>query len=193
MIYLILSILCSVLITIIFKAVEHRENNLYAIISTNYASAVLISLAISIYEGTYRLININNLHIFIGEMDYVFKSMGVFSTRASAIWALLVGLIFGPIFCFAFFKYQKGIVESGMSIANTFMKISVIIPMLVSMIAWGEYPSIVQSLGIILCVASIIIFNMDIRDFTRIDLNKNLILLTFFGGAAQFTAKLYQK
>ena len=132
--YLLLSIICGVLVTIIFKINENKPSNLYAIISVNYIAAILISLIASINEGMYRLININSLYRFDLELKNVFNNINLFSMEASAIWAIIVGIVFGPIFCFSFFRYQKGIVESGMSITNTFMKLSVIIPMLISMI-----------------------------------------------------------
>lgn len=193
MVYLALSILCSTLVTIIFKLIEDRQVNLYAIISINYLSALLVSLVVSVNNGTFRLINIMSLHKFLTEWENVFKGMYQFSAEASAAWALIIGIAFGPAFCLAFFRYQKGIIESGMGITNIFMKMSVIIPMFISMIIWEEIPSIAQIFGIILCIISIVLFNLDFKNLVQIKLDRNLILLTILGGMAQFTAKIYQE
>lgn len=191
--YLLLSIICSVLVAIIFKINGNKESNIYAIVTVNYVAAITISLIISISDGVHSLIDINNFLSFTNEMENVFSNANVFSLEASAIWAIIVGIIFGPIFCFAFFRYRKGIVESGMGITNTFMKLSVIIPILISMMVWKEYPSGIQSIGIILCIISILILNLDFNNTNKINFNKNLLILTIVGGLAQFTAKIYQK
>lgn len=193
MTYLLLSIICSVLVTIIFKINGNKESNIYAIISISYIVSITLSLIISIMEGVHSLININNIVKFTQEVGNVFRYAKVFSVESSAIWAIIVGIVFGPIFCFAFFRFQKGIVESGMSITNTFMKLSVIIPILISIIIWGEYPSKIQFIGIVLCIVSILILNLDFQNTNKVHYNKNLLILIILGGMAQFTAKIYQK
>lgn len=193
MTYLLLSIICGVLVTIVFKINGNKKSNIYAIISISYIVSIIFSLIISLKEGVHSLININSLVKFTQEMGNVIRYGNVFSIESSAIWAIIIGIVFGPIFCFAFFRFQRGIVESGMSITNTFMKLSVIIPILISIIFWREYPSKIQFVGIILCIISILILNLDFKKSNEVNFNKNLLLLIILGGLAQFTAKIYQK
>lgn len=193
MIYLLLSITCNVLVTIIFKINSNKKSNIYGIISLSYITSIVFSFFMIINDGTYTLINADSIAKFVQESLIVFSSASVFSMEASVIWGILIGLTFGPIFCLAFFRYQKSIIENGMSIANTFMKLSVVIPVLVSAIIWREYPSNLQFLGIILCIFSILILNLDIKSSKKISFNNNLLLLIVLGGIAQFTAKIYQK
>ncbi|WMJ78637.1 MULTISPECIES: EamA family transporter [unclassified Sedimentibacter] len=193
MIYLALSILCGILVAVIFRMFENQKINLHVIITFNYISALIVSLIIVVYKNMFNLISLSSLHNFMNEYNIIFRSTGILSIEASAGWAIITGTLFGPIFCFSFFQYQKNISISGMGIASTFMKISVVIPMIISMLFWKEYPSLMQSAGIILCIISILIFNLDFENIRHFKLNKNLILLIILGGLAQFTAKVYQK
>lgn len=175
------------------KIGEYKKANLDAVIIINYMSAILMSLIISINKGVFRLINIDSFYRFIEEYKNVFLNRKIFSFGASAIWAFIVGCTIGPIFYLAIIQYNKSIVEDGMSIANTFMKLSVIIPILLFMIIWREYPSLIESIGIILCIIAIIVLNLDFKNMGKIKFNKSLILLIIYNGISQFAAKIYQK
>ena len=193
MFYLLLSVTCGVLVALIFKVIEGKGYNIYAMVSANYVAALVISTFIAASKDTLGLIRADSFAAFAAEWRTVFADMGVFSMEASAAWAILVGVVFGPIFCFSFYRFQRGIEKNGMNLANIFVKLSVIIPMLISMAVWKEYPGWAQSAGILLCILAILLFNLDPRDLRKMALESNLIILALLSGLTQFSAKIYQK
>lgn len=193
MIYLILSIISSVAIAVIFKMNGTKKTNKYAMIATNYLAAVVVSLIISISKGNlFLLFSKNTFRVFYSEVFTVLGKQQIFSPEGSAVWALIVGSTLGASYCLSFLKYQKAIVENGMGIAAMFLRISVIIPMIISIIIWKDYPTLVQSIGLLLCFVSIIIFNVDFKNINKSKVNYDLLLLLFWGGLSSFVAKLYQ-
>lgn len=192
MYYLLLSILCGIIFSVAFKYIERYEVNINTIIVINYVSALLLSFIASINEGTINLITANSLNTFKAELKDVFLSSYRFSTEASAIWAIIIGSIFGPLFYYSVTKYNKEIAEIGISLANTYMKLSVVIPVITSMLVFNDSPSIMQAAGIFLCIVSIAFFNLDLSKMGNIHIDKNIFLLVLFGGISQFAVKLYQ-
>lgn len=193
MIYLMLNVACGAIIATIFKINGSKDVNKYAVITANYCVALAFSLIVSLYKGKFALLNSNSMQMFFYEMKSVFAGNKIFSVEASAIWAMIIGCPLGYSYCLSFLKYQKTITENGMGISNMFMRISVIIPMIISIILWKEYPTAIQFLGILLCFASIVLFNVDFKSSKKIMINADLLLLLLFGGISQFSAKLYQK
>lgn len=193
MTYLILSIICSVSIAVIFKINGTKEVNKYAMISVNYLAAMVVSLILSINTGNLSILfSKNTFEIFYREVFTVFGKQQIFSPEGSAVWALIVGCTLGASYCLSFLKYQKTIVENGMGIAAMFLRISVIIPMIISIIIWKDYPTFMQFIGILLCLISIVIFNVDFKNVSKNKINYDLLLLLLWGGLSSFSAKLYQ-
>nr|WP_312576641.1 EamA family transporter [Sedimentibacter sp.] len=193
MMYLFLSIICSVAIAVIFKINGSREVNKYAMISVNYLTAVIVSLIASINKGNlYMLFSKNTYVIFYNEFFNVLEKQHIFSPEGSVVWAIIVGCTLGATYCLSFFKYQKSIVENGMGIAAMFLRISVIIPMIISIIIWNEYPTFIQFIGLFLCLVSIITLNIDFNKISKNKINYDLLLLLIWGGLSNFSVKLYQ-
>ncbi len=123
----------------------------------------------------------------------IFRGEGVFSAQSSQQWATVVGLIAGIFFFTSFIYYQKSVRENGASLAGTFGKLGILIPMLFAIIIWREYPEDLQWIGILLAITSIILVNFPFNKNWHQALRLNLIFLFLYGGIAEFSNKIFQK
>jgi len=194
MTYLFTAIFLSSIIPVIFKFTENKNLNRYAITFFNYLTASVIAFFMSKNENLFKLLNLNSLNIFKDEFTQVILLRDdIFTPEASTIWAVLVGVTLGILFCLSFVQYQKSIKTNGISLSNTFLKLGVLIPMTISLILWEEYPTNFQWIGIILSLIAIIIANVNFKKDSIKDVRLNLLLLILYGGLAQFATKLFQK
>ncbi len=194
MTYLLLSIFLSSLIPVVFKLTEDKNLNRYAVTLFNYLTATIIAFFMSKNLDLFKYLDFNSLATFKNEFNnVVWLRADVFSPEGSTIWAVVVGLSLGILFCLSFVQYQKSIKINGISLSNTFLKLGVLIPMTISLILWEEYPTSYQWLGIVLSLIAIIIANVSFKEESIKDLRLNLLLLILYGGLAQFATKLFQK
>ncbi len=170
MIYLILAILCSSSIALIFKHSETNNMNRLAVTTANYFTALIISL----------------IMIFI-------QSDSIFSDQSKLLWAISIGAIAGIFFFLSFIYYQKSVKKNGAGLAGVFSKLGILLPMLISIVLWKEFPTSIQWLGIILAIISIVIVNFPFNKNWKKALKLSLILLFFYGGIAEFSNKLFQR
>ena len=170
MIYLILAILCSSSIALIFKHSETNNMNRLAVTTANYFTALIISL----------------IMIFI-------QNKSVFSNISKLSWAMSIGTIAGIFFFLSFIYYQKSVKKNGAGLAGVFSKLGILLPMLISIVLWKEFPTSVQWIGIILAIFSIVIVNFPFNKNWKDALKLSLILLFFYGGIAEFSNKLFQR
>jgi len=182
------------LIPVVFKLTEDKNLNRYAVTLFNYLTATIIAFFMSKNLDLFKYLDFNSLTTFKNEFNnVVLLREDVFSPEASTIWAVVVGLSLGILFCLSFVQYQKSIKINGISLSNTFLKLGVLIPMTISLILWEEYPTSYQWLGIVLSLIAIIIANVSFKEESIKDLRLNLLLLILYGGLAQFATKLFQK
>lgn len=195
MIYLLFAILCSSSIALILKHSENRSMNRLAVTTSNYFTAFVVSLIMSVLKPSVRL-NIFQISLSDFRSDFynvVIKGNGLFSEGSSFIWAVILGLVTGIFFFLSFIYYQKSVNENGASLSGTFGKLGILIPMLTSILLWKEIPNTLQWFGIILAIASILMVNLSFNSKTPAKINLTLILLFLFGGIAEFQNKLFQK
>lgn len=191
MIYLFFAILTSASIALIFKFSEGRNMDRYVVTNFNYLTASLVSIII---------ITVNDLKLpFI---SFPVTTRDLYDTllpfniageeKSSLIWAFLVGVPAGVFFFLAFIYYQKGIRENGAGLAGAFSKIGILIPMSVSIVAWNEIPTVIQSVGIALSIISILLVNVSLKRFSLDKLRLTLLALFLFSGLAEFSNKVFQ-
>ncbi len=194
MTYLFTAIFLSSIIPVIFKFTENKNLNRYAVTFFNYLTASVIAFFMSKNENLFKLLNLNSLNFFKDEFTQVILLRNdIFTPEGSTIWAVLVGVTLGILFCLSFVQYQKSIKVNGISLSNTFLKLGVLIPMTISLIIWEEYPTKFQWAGIVLSLIAIIIANVNFKKDSVKDIRLNLLLLILYGGLAQFATKLFQK
>lgn len=192
MFYLFMAIACSASIALIFKYSENNSMNRILITSSNYFIALIISLFLVIKNNLHLITHIN-INSFAKEFNkVVIKNLTQFSPDSSLIWCMLLGLITGIFYFSAFMYYQKCVKNNGVGISGTFQKLGILLPMLFSIVLWHEIPSIIQWIGILLSLVSILIVNISFTE-EKVKFNFGLIILFFLGGMAEFSNKVFQK
>ncbi|MBD3276996.1 MAG: hypothetical protein GF388_01740, partial [Candidatus Aegiribacteria sp.] len=94
-----------------------------------------------------------------------------------------------------FIYLQKAVRESGVSLAGSFSKMGVLVPMLLAVILWKELPTSLQWLGITLALVSILLANLDLSHPKKLLRGFQPVLLILFltVGLSEFSNKVYQR
>lgn len=195
MTYLFLAICSSSLVALILKSSENANYNRHAVTSVNYVAAFCISIILS-YRETPAVGNISTSALaFMDEFSaVVLLNSAVFSSSASLIWAVLVGVLGGIIYCSGFLYIQKSIRENGVGMTGAVAKLGIFVPMVLSLILWKEIPSSIQVVGIILCVLSIITLSFPMGDIGGFKtFNATLFSLFLICGCGEFAGKFFEK
>ena len=194
MIYLILAIMCSSSIALIFKHSETNNMNRLAVTTANYFIAFVISLIFIFRDGLFNLFDGGEFSFLVRELkNVVFLNKNVFSEKASLAWAVAIGIFAGVFFFLSFIYYQKSVKNDGVGLSGVFSKLGILLPMLLSIVLWREFPTTIQWFGIFLAILSIIIVNFPFKKDWKKTLRLSLIFLFFYGGVAEFSNKLFQK
>ncbi len=156
---------CSASIALVFKFSEGRKLNRYAVTSVNYLTAIIASALMAAMSGVPFT---------------AFKA------------GLGVGIPAGVCFFLAFLYYQLSVRDSGAGLAGMFGKLGILMPMLLSLVLWREYPTVIQTAGIFLAIGAIIMVSFSKGSGSR-GFHVALILLFLFGGLSEFSNKLFQK
>lgn len=125
-IYIVLSTVSSILIAHFFKVTEQRKLSTLRVITVNYLIA--FPTAFLVYEGYERT------HIFSAEL----------------IYPVLLAALVGIVFIYNFFVYSKSVDQNGMGISIAAMRISLIVPVLLSTFWYMELLTWPQWIGLIL-------------------------------------------
>ncbi|MCP4647582.1 MAG: EamA family transporter, partial [bacterium] len=195
MINLLSAILCSTGIALILKHGEERNYNRYVILSMNYTMATLISLWLVLKGNLFESLQWISPGALAEQMTgNHFGAEGFLSAGNSALWALLIGIPTGVLYFLGFFYYQKSARECGVGMAGSYAKLGILIPMILSMLFWKEFPGGMQWVGIILALTAIAIVNLRFNSRSIFaSLKPALLLLFLCSGVSEFTNKLYQR
>lgn len=139
MIYIFLTILCSTSIGLILKFSDTRKGNPILLLSANYFIASLISFIFMIRENSFT-----------------------FSWQTFIFGALL-----GILFVLAFFIFAKAVGSAGAALSSVSSRISVIIPITLSILIFNEEPNHYQLIGFFFTVVTIILFYFSVRGLNQ--------------------------
>ena len=168
MIFLILAVLCSSVISILLRISQEKRSSDIGMFIFNYAVCILLSL---LYFPRHTL------------------SMRVEGTS----FTIGLGIVTGILFLSSFVFLQQGIRKCGLVAASIFMKLGVIITVLISVTFFKESPGLLQVIGIILSVAAIIVFNYDRNGLNADSHPVLLILLLLVSGLTDSMLNVFSK
>lgn len=169
---LILAIIFSAMIPIILKIAHRKYLNDEVILTFNYVVATIISLVFFVVKYS--------------------EYQGILHRSNSLIQLIIIGIITGCFYYGAFYFYQKSVKDNGVSLSIAVGKMGIIIPMLLSLILWKEFPTIIQWIGISVSVIAIGIINIKPKDFKHLDFKTSLLLFFIIGGLGDFSNKLFE-
>ncbi len=167
MIYLIFSILSSVLVAVIIRLNEAKNLNRAAVMLFNYITAAAIGILLT-----------NEL-----------PSLKTFSIL------LPLGSFTGFIYVATFFVYMYSVRQMGMAIPVTVTRLSVVVPVLGSVIIFSEAINTIQFFGIVMALISIFLFSWNDKKLKTTGDRKEFylpILLFLMMGSGDFSLKVFQ-
>lgn len=167
MIYLLLAILCSAMLSIIMRLSERHIGSDLSMLGFNYIVCVLLSI---IASGAGNL--------FPGQ-----EGIGV---------TLGLGIINGFLYLGGFVLLQVNIKRNGVVMSTTFMKLGLLVPMIFALFVFGEKMNLTQSIGTALALMAIILINSQ-KEETNLSFKWGLILLLLVNGGANGMSKIYDE
>ena len=171
MIYLVLAIICSSIISIIIKLSKNFVENKMMMFFINYVICTICYL------------------FFIGNLDGISKNEFLFP-----IW---FGIITGIGYLGCFLLLELNIRKNGVVLSSTFSKLGLLVPIFISIVFYKEIPTVLKIIGIILALVAIILMNVEFKK-KNIDaksfniMNLLLILLLIFGGLTDASSTIFE-
>ena len=123
--FLLLAILASSSVSIAMRISTDRVEHNYGLLTVNY---IVCSLLAAVHTGF----------------------SGLFPIPAGFTVTLGLGAIGGIIYLVAFVLMQSNIEKNGVVLSSVFMKLGLLVPMLVSIVFFGEVPGLLQIIGLCL-------------------------------------------
>jgi len=167
MLYLILAIASSMLVSVCMRLSEGKAKNNISMLAMNYAMCTLLSIA------------------FAGSID-------LFPRESGLGFALGLGLVSGAMYLGSFMLLQWNIRVNGVVLPATFMKLGVIVPTLTSIVAFGEVPRAAQIAGIVLAIIAILLIQLE-KGGSRAKNALGLVILLVAGGSTDVLSKIYEQ
>ena len=155
-IYIVLSSACSVLIAHLLKTVEFRKINTLRVLTVNYVIATVIA-----FYSAYGS----------------FETMNPYQISGSAIG---LAMIVGIFFITNFFIYSKSVFHNGVGVSISAMRISLIIPVLLSTVWYLEMLDIRQWTGVLLVFLALFLLLPQKRSFFKKPFSASWLLLLLF-------------
>lgn len=167
MIYLFLAVLCSTSIALILKYNHTKSGNEMIMISGNYFIASLIAGALLLFDA-----------------------------NAAYSWAtLLFGAALAIFYIIGFFVFAKAVSAAGTALSTVSSRVSVLIPVILSIIIYGETPDTFEIFGFVFGFATIILFYFSLRSnpAERMKIGDYFYLFALFMtiGMVDFALKLF--
>lgn len=173
---LILAIISSSLVSIMMRLGEGRAKNNISMLSVNYFICMILSM---IYTG-------------IGNLFQTGEGLGT---------AIGLGSINGFFYIASLILFQNSVKKNGVVLSSIFMKLGIMMPLIISIILFGEMPTIIQIIGFVIALVAIILINL--KEKTNEEVLQNakrkspikigLILVLVGCGMADGMSKIYQE
>lgn len=169
MIYLVLAIACSALISVCMRVSEKYVHHTMAMFTVNYAVCLVMA---RLYMG--------EIHLFAAE-----SGIGV---------AVGLGVASGCLYLANFALLQRNIRYSGVVLSSASMKLgAVLIPVIAAILFFHEQMRWMQMVGVVLAVLAILLINVEKGDVGHGSRKGWLIMLLLVSGLTDTMANIYDK
>jgi len=167
MLPLLLTILCSTSIALILKHSDTKQGNPVVLLAGNYLTASVIGLIMMLLKET-----------------------------SSSIETLLFGSLLGLIFVASFFAFAKAVATAGTALATISSRLSVVIPIVFSIIIYDEQPSTLKLIGFLFTGVTFVFFYFSLLKQNNSYAKKGKYLLLLFVliaiGINDFSMKVFK-
>ena len=168
MIYLILAVISSTLVSVIMRASEKYVRNNITMLASNY---FMCSALAAICTGTWNLFPIS---------------------AEGFPFSVGLGLVSGVFYMGSFMLLQWNTQKNGIVLSSMFMKLGVMVPTLMAMLVFGEIPRAVQVVGMLVALAAILLINMEKGSGKAVS-SMGLVFLLVAGGMTDAMSKIYEE
>lgn len=170
MLYLLLAIACSTLITIIMRMSERHVKNEMGMFMANYAVCIVLSF----------------LYMPKGTVDFV-------SGMSGGSLALWLGVVSGILYLTNFVFMKRNMIRNGIVLTSTFMKLGVLVPTLMAVLVFREMPKGTQMIGFGFALVGILVMYFEKQALKESDSILWLLLLLFVSGLTDSMANVFEK
>lgn len=159
------------------------------------ASSALVSISIRLSERYVKhnvgMLCMNYIICLILAVGYTGAGQG-FQRGAGAGLAAVLGILNGMLFLASFLLLQFNVRKNGVVLSATFMKLGVLVPTLLSVLVFHEKPEVQQILGFGIALLAIVLINFE-KGQGEAGFKLGLLLLLVGGGSGDAMAKIYDE
>lgn len=166
MLYLLLAIASSAMIAIIMRLSARKVTSNITMLAANYLICLLLAAA----YGDFQVLSV--------EVPGLGKT-------------LAMGAVNGVLYLLGFVLLQYSTRKNGVVLSSVFMKLGLLVPIVLSLVLFGEVPSAVQAVGFFLAVGAIILINYEKGVVSAGKGTLILVLLLLAGGGGDAMAKVF--
>lgn len=166
MIYLLLAILSSAMISVIMRISSDKVSGNLSMLAVNYLLCLLLC---GIYAG-FRL---------------------TASVAEGILPVIGMGTVNGALYLSGFLLLQINTRKNGIVLSSIFMKLGLLVPMALSVFLFGEIPTWLQAFGFFLAVAAIVLINFD-KNAVAAGSKLGLVLMLLAAGTGDAMSKVYE-
>lgn len=164
--YIGLSVICSICIAHLLKLVRRKEIRIIPVLTVNYAVAATISYFQS--ETSIQIVESSQIPI-------------LFAAGA------------GVLFIVNFFLYSYSLNKNGVGVSVAAMRLSLVLPVLVSLLIYNEILQFSNSLGVITVFIALILLIPRTKGEQKPSISWSLALLFLFNGFVDVLMKIYDR
>lgn len=150
------------------------------------SAMVSVTMRLSETKTTYPLALLASNYLMCSLIAVVYCSNVVTDLSLCAF-----GLFSGCFYLGSFILMQYNIQHNGVVMSSTFMKLGVLVPIVASMLFFGEMPTVTQCIGLLLAVSAIVLLKGKSEHQNLLMLP--LIALLIGGGLTDFTSKIFEQ
>ncbi len=166
MLYLILAIISSAMVSICMRLAGGKTSGEVGMLAVNYLTCMLVA---GLHTG------FGNLIVTISGFE---KMIGM-------------SLFNGLLYLLGFILLKLNIRRNGVVLSAIFMKLGLLVPMAVSVVLFRELPDLLQLCGFVIALVAIVFINFE-KEQNKVSFKAGLILLLLAGGGGDAMSKVFE-
>jgi drug/metabolite transporter (DMT)-like permease len=169
--YLLLSSVCSLTIAHLLKLTEVKELRTLNTLTVNYLVAFVVAFTVGISDG--GSLNLTSLPGYL----------------------MLFCIVVGAFFIGNFVVYGKSVHTNGVGITIAAMRLSLLVPVLISILMYGEFLSTIKIVGVILVFGALVLLipKKNGVKIGKMDASWLLLIIFLLSGFADASLKIYNE
>lgn len=168
MFFLLLAMLSSALTSIMMRVGTAKANYNLGMLAANYCTC------------------------FVAAMFFT-PSLAIFPASAALPRTLLLGAVNGVLYLSSFVVFQYNVQKNGVVLSSVFMKLGLLVPMALSILWFGDTPTLLHWIGFSLAIGAILLINLKKTEEKSGSNFGFLLLLLLLGGGANAMSKVFEE